>query len=513
MAEEPFLLPADPKAGYLAHKQEIDAAVQRVLESGRYILGREVTDFQQEFAAYHAVQDAVGTGSGTDALQLALRVCRIGEGDGVVTVSHTASATVAAIELAGAAPVLVDIDPRTFTMDPNCVEETIRAQTHPRIKAILPVHLYGHPVDMPAIMEIAQRHSLIVIEDCAQSHGAAIGGRKTGCWGQMAAFSFYPTKNLGALGDAGALLTDDRELAQRARPVFNALAAGSPEVIYFSPQVQMIPLFCKGLPPTYYTNAFLVGHDPAYLIDPGPTDPAEQRRLFALLDARVSAGARLAGVLLTHHHPDHMGAADAIARRYGVPVIAHPWTAQALAGKVTVDRTIDDGAVLDLGTAPHGRPWRLEAIFTPGHAPGHFCFYEATYRLLFVGDMASTMSSVVITPPEGDITEYLESLRRLQTLPARLLLPAHGSVSARPQMVLEECVNHRRKREEQLVQALAVSPRRVTELAQEMYRGAPAEVMPYAEKQVLAGLLKLQREGRAVREEDSEASVWRIVRD
>ncbi len=124
--------------------------------------------------------------------------------------------------------------------------------------------------------------------------------------------------------------------------------------------------------------------------------------------------------------------------------------------------------------------------------------------------MASTMSSVVIAPPEGDITEYLESLRRLRTLPARLLLPAHGSASARPQFVLDEAVNHRRKREEQLVQALASGPRRVAELAQEMYRGAPAEVMPYAEKQVLAGLLKLQREGRAVRDADGDDPAWRL---
>jgi glyoxylase-like metal-dependent hydrolase (beta-lactamase superfamily II)/8-oxo-dGTP pyrophosphatase MutT (NUDIX family) len=300
------------------------------------------------------------------------------------------------------------------------------------------------------------------------------------------------------------------ELARNAKPLFDALGAGAPELIYFSPQVQMIPLYCKGLPPTYYTNAFLVGHDSAYLIDPGPTDPVEQGRLFTLLDARLSAGARLAGILLTHHHPDHVGAADAVARRYGAPILAHSWTAHALAGKVKVDQELGDGAILDLGVGPHGGAWRLEAIHTPGHAPGHLCFYEATYRLLFVGDMASTMSSVVITPPDGDITEYLESLRRLRTLPARLLLPAHGSVNARPQFVLDECVNHRRKREEQLVQALTAGPRRVTDLAQEMYRGAPAEVMPYAEKQVLAGLLKLRREGRAVEAEEGQDPKWKL---
>ena len=262
------------------------------------------------------------------------------------------------------------------------------------------------------------------------------------------------------------------ELARAAQPLFDALAAGSPEGIYFSPQVQMTPLFCKGLPPTYYTNAFLVGRDPAYLIDPGPAEADEQQRLFTLLDARREAGARLAGVLLTHHHRDHIGAADAAARRYGVPILAHPWTARALAGKVAVDREIGDGARLDLGTAPHGGPWRLEALHTPGHAPGHLCFYEPTYRLLFAGDMASTLSSVVITPPEGDLTAYLESLRRLRTLPIRLLLPAHGAVSARPHVVLDEAVNHRRKREEQLVQALASKPRRGGAGAGDVPRGA-----------------------------------------
>ena len=296
----------------------------------------------------------------------------------------------------------------------------------------------------------------------------------------------------------------------RARPLFDALAAGAPEVIYFSPRVQMIPLFCHGLPPTYYTSAFLVGQDPAYLIDPGPTDADQQRRLFTLLGARIAAGARLAAVVLTHHHPDHVGAAAAVAGKYGVPILAHPWTARALAGRIVVDRTIEDGGALDLGTAPHGRPWRLEALHTPGHAPGHLCFYEATYRLLFIGDMASTMSSVVITPPEGDITEYLESVHRLSALPSRLLLPAHGSVSARPGAVLDECISHRRKREEQLVQALAAGPRRVPDLAEEMYRGTPAAVMPYAEKQVLAGLLKLQCEGRAEKDGDENEGAWRL---
>ena len=217
-------LPAGVKANYLAHKDEIDQAIHRVLESGRYILGHEVTAFEQEFAQYIGVHGAVGTASGTDALHLSLRVCGIRRGDAVFTVSHTAVATVAAIELAGAIPVLVDIEPATFNIDPNCLEETIKEYRRRRrspmgagIKAIIPVHLYGHPADMPAIMDIASRYDLFVIEDCAQSHGAAIRGRKTGTWGDLAAFSFYPTKNLGALGDGGAVVTNNRKLAERVR--------------------------------------------------------------------------------------------------------------------------------------------------------------------------------------------------------------------------------------------------------------------------------------------------------
>ena len=214
----------DPKANYLAHKAEIDAAIARVLDSGWYILGREVAAFEEEFAAYIGMRHAIGVASGTDALNLALRACGIGPGDAVITVSHTAVATVAAIELVGAIPVLVDIDPATFTMDPNCLEDEIKKRqvrrssfVVGRLKAVIPVHLYGHPADMPAILDIAKRHDLHAIEDCAQSHGAAIQGRKTGTWGHLSAFSFYPTKNLGALGDAGAVVTNDPELAERVR--------------------------------------------------------------------------------------------------------------------------------------------------------------------------------------------------------------------------------------------------------------------------------------------------------
>jgi dTDP-4-amino-4,6-dideoxygalactose transaminase len=224
LAARVTVFPANPGANYLAHKDEIDRAVHRVLSSGRYVLGEEVAGFERDFARYVGVRHALGVGNGTDALHLALRACGVGSGDSVITVSHTAVATIVAIELTGATPILVDIDPVTYTMDPTCVENAIEKSKEGRgtngrgsVKAIIPVHLYGHPADMPAIRDIAERHSLHVIEDCSQSHGAAIHKRKTGSWGTMGAFSFYPTKNLGALGDGGAVVTNDADLAERAR--------------------------------------------------------------------------------------------------------------------------------------------------------------------------------------------------------------------------------------------------------------------------------------------------------
>ncbi len=208
---------SNPGAGYLAHQGEIDAAIQRVLASGWYILGDEVTAFEREWAAYLGVAHAIGAGNGTDALELALRALNIGAGDTVVTTSNTAVATVAAIELTGAAALLVDVDNATLTISPRRLREALEQDSERRIKAIIPVHLYGQPADMRAIMALAAEHGVHVIEDCAQAHGAMLDNRKAGTFGVASAFSFYPTKNLGALGDGGAVVTDDPALAKRLR--------------------------------------------------------------------------------------------------------------------------------------------------------------------------------------------------------------------------------------------------------------------------------------------------------
>src|SRR5215813_4861498 len=170
---------ASPLAQYEAQRTEIDSAIARVLAGGRYVLGEEVERFEEEFASYVGTAHAAGVGSGTEALHLVLRAAGIGPGDEVVTVGHTAVATVAAVEMAGATPVLVDIDDATFTMDPSRVEETLTSRT----RAIVPVHLYGQPADLGPLCELASRRGLLLIEDCAQSHGALYGGRRAGSWG------------------------------------------------------------------------------------------------------------------------------------------------------------------------------------------------------------------------------------------------------------------------------------------------------------------------------------------
>jgi dTDP-4-amino-4,6-dideoxygalactose transaminase len=217
---EPLSIPqTDPRAEVQARRPAIDAAIARVLEGGAYILGREVEAFEAEFAEFVGVGHAVGVASGTDAIELALRACGIGAGDLVFTVSHTAVATVAAIERAGATPVLVDVEPGTYTMAPRELARALQMPVSGRPAAVLPVHIYGQPADLSALSEIAAAHNLRLIEDCAQSHGALYRGKPTGSFGDIACFSFYPTKNLGALGDGGMVVTNDQALAAAAREI------------------------------------------------------------------------------------------------------------------------------------------------------------------------------------------------------------------------------------------------------------------------------------------------------
>lgn len=208
----PFL---DLKPGVDAH--DVRAAIERVLTRGWFVLGPELEAFEQEFALAAGAGHAVGVGTGTDALALALRAAGIGPGDEVITAPLSAAYSALAIMMTGARPVFADIDPGRLTLDPAAADAAVTART----KAIMPVHLYGQPADMPAIVAVAERHRLLIVEDCCQAHLATCAGKPIGSFGAAAAYSFYPTKNLGALGDAGAITTNDAALAARLRRLRN----------------------------------------------------------------------------------------------------------------------------------------------------------------------------------------------------------------------------------------------------------------------------------------------------
>ncbi|MBV9323301.1 MAG: DegT/DnrJ/EryC1/StrS family aminotransferase [Chloroflexi bacterium] len=200
--------------GVQSIRGELDTAIARVLDSGWFLMGPELQAFEREFAAYHGTeQHAVGLGSGTDALRIGLLALGIQPGDEVLVTANAGVPPVAAVVAAGARPVFCDVDPHTHTLDPDEIDRRVTSHT----TGMVVVHLYGHPADMPAIGERARRYGMKVLEDCAQAHGARLNGRLVGTWGDAGAFSFYPTKNLGALGDAGALLSADPSVAERAR--------------------------------------------------------------------------------------------------------------------------------------------------------------------------------------------------------------------------------------------------------------------------------------------------------
>lgn len=208
-----MILCANPAAQFQSYQDEIEAAVLKVMRSNRYVLGAEVDALESEFANYIGTKSAIGVANGTDALELAIRALDIGPGDEVITVSHTAVATIAAIEAAGAMPVLVDVDPYFFTLNPDQLQEVLTSKT----RAVIAVHIYGQAADLDAIGQFCSKNDLLLIEDGSQAHGAKWKGKRVGSIGHIGCFSCYPTKNLGAIGDAGLITTSDEKLAHKVR--------------------------------------------------------------------------------------------------------------------------------------------------------------------------------------------------------------------------------------------------------------------------------------------------------
>lgn len=286
---------------------------------------------------------------------------------------------------------------------------------------------------------------------------------------------------------------------ERADTDTRALAAGRLHEVTFSPGVFMAALATETLPPATTTNTILVGDRRVHIVDPATRDPQEQARLFETLDAWRAEGRTLESVLLTHHHSDHVGAVRAVCERYGLPLGAHRETLARLDVGGLYLRELNDGDVLELGIAPDGSAdWKLHVLHTPGHAPGHLVFIEDRYNAGIVGDMASTLSTIVIDPPEGHMATYLASLARLRERGIGMLYPAHGPAHRDGTALLGALIEHRGAREARLRAALRHEARRERELLSEVYDDlADERLVPVAARSLRAGLDKLAEEGIA----------------
>jgi len=289
------------------------------------------------------------------------------------------------------------------------------------------------------------------------------------------------------------------------------LEAGRLHPIRNVPGIIMAPLDTETIPPATTTNAYIVGASRLYVVDPAPVVAAEQQRLFDLIDERLDGGAELVGVLVTHHHPDHVGAVEAAANRYDVPVLAHAETLARVRFDVANARAIGDGVELPLGQAPDGSEgWTLTALHTPGHAPGHLVFRESRYGAVLAGDLVSTLSTIVIDPPDGHLATYLASLERMAEImkDGGVLHPAHGPVASDGHRVLARYLTHRQRREDSLVAALEDGISRESDLVARVYADVDERLFPIAARSLRAGLEKLQEEGRA---RESIGGAWAVT--
>ena len=280
--------------------------------------------------------------------------------------------------------------------------------------------------------------------------------------------------------------------------------------VRFSPGVVLAPLRTPTLPPATTTNCYIVGHQRLWIVDPGSPDPGEQQRLLDLLDELTADGAVLEGVLLTHHHPDHVGGVQALCEARRLKAHGHPKTLDRIDAAIPRGASLEDGAQIDLGLAPDGSDgWHLTAVHTPGHDQGHLCFLESCYGAMLAGDMMSTISTIIIDPPEGHLQTYMQSLERISSLSMTTLYPAHGPAARNGQRLVQKYIRHRRQREATLLKVLRESPGTMEELVPKVYWDADPRLFPYATRSLLAGLLKLVDDGR-VAERDGR---WQTLPD
>jgi glyoxylase-like metal-dependent hydrolase (beta-lactamase superfamily II) len=284
--------------------------------------------------------------------------------------------------------------------------------------------------------------------------------------------------------------------AERIGAIAHGYERGKLHRIHFSPGILLAPLKTKTQLPATHTNTLVVGEEKLYVIDPSPTDLEEQERLFDLLADLVAEGRTIEGVLLTHYHPDHVGALGAMQARFPVPAYAHR-DQMARLPAARFGRTLEHGDRFDLGEAPDGTlGWKLTVYHLPGHALGHLAFQESRYGAIAVGDLVSTLSTILVDPSDGHLATYLESLRFLQSVTTGTLYPGHGPPAREGRTVIQKTLEHRKSRETQLLANLTNEPQPLQELLLRIYTDVDPSVYPLAERSLLSGLIKLEEEGR-----------------
>jgi glyoxylase-like metal-dependent hydrolase (beta-lactamase superfamily II)/8-oxo-dGTP pyrophosphatase MutT (NUDIX family) len=292
-------------------------------------------------------------------------------------------------------------------------------------------------------------------------------------------------------------------LEDRIRTITEGYRSGKLHRVYFSPGILLVPLKTETQPPATHTNTCIIGEERLFVVDPSPVDKSEQARFFRLLEELEGEGRSLGGILLTHYHPDHVGALGEMQRRYpSVPTYAHE-DCIPLLPDVRFSGALEHDDELGLGRAPDGsHDWKIRAYHVPGHAPGHLAFQESRYGAIMVGDLVSTLSSILVDPKDGHLATYMRSLEFLETVANGTLYPGHGPPSIRAKSVIRKTRAHRREREAQILETLEVEPLGTKDLVAAVYADVDPKMRPLAERSLLSGLLKLEEEGIVVREGD-----------
>lgn len=295
-----------------------------------------------------------------------------------------------------------------------------------------------------------------------------------------------------------------RLLAKHSLPVFKKeadiatqkFASGALHPVYFSPGIFMAPQKTPTLPPATTTNTLLVGNKKMYVVEPATPELDEQAQLFAKMDEMIAQGKTFEAILLTHHHIDHIGAVNAVSQRYQLPVRAHPLCYDRIPTGFLRGEPLNDGDTIDLGSSPDGRPdWHLRVLHTPGHAVDHLCYLDSHYQTAIVGDMLSTISTILIDPPDGHMRTYIESLQRLLAQPIKTLYPSHGPVHNDGTALIRKFLKHRQQREDEITDALSNDAQTLDELLPRVYSDISESFYAVASRSLLAGLIKLEEDG------------------